>query len=116
MRMENDVLVVTTNDIPGYEVVEVYGEVFGVMTRSRNLASNIGAGFKSIVGGEIGAYTKLVSDSRIEAMGRMKQAAAEKGANAILMFRFDTSEIGQTMNEVVAYGTAVKVRKLGPSA
>lgn len=114
--MENDVLVVTTNDIPGYEVVEVYGEVFGVMTRSRNLASNIGAGFKSIVGGEIGAYTKLVSDSRIEAMGRMKQAAAEKGANAILMFRFDTSEIGQTMNEVVAYGTAVKVRKLGPSA
>lgn len=114
--MDNDILVVTTNDLPGYEVVEVLGEVFGVMTRSRNLASNIGAGFKSIVGGEIGAYTKLVSDSRLEAMGRMKQAAAEKGANAILMFRFDTSEIGQTMNEVAAYGTAVKVRKLGSSA
>ncbi len=103
-------LVVTTNDIPGYEVVKVYGEVFGVLVRSRNLLSNIGAGFKSIIGGEIGAYTKLVSDSRIEAVERMKKAAAEKGANAILMMRFDTSDIGKVMNEVAAYGTAVTIR------
>lgn len=109
--MENDILVVTTNDVPGYTVVEVYGEVFGVMTRSRNMVSNIGAGLKSIIGGEIGAYTKLVSDSRTEAVERMKQAAFKKGANAILMFRFDTSEIGGTMNEVAAYGTAVKITK-----
>jgi uncharacterized protein YbjQ (UPF0145 family) len=108
--MNNSILVVTTNDAPGYEVVEVYGEVFGVMTRSRNMVSNIGAGFKSIIGGEIGAYTKLVSDSRTEAVERMKQAAVDKGANAVLMFRFDTSEIGGTMNEVAAYGTAVKIR------
>lgn len=110
--MNQDILVVTTNDIPGYEVVEVYGEVFGVLTRSRNMISGIGASLKSIVGGEIGAYTKLLSDSRIEATERMKQAAAEKGANAVLMMRFDTGDIGGTMNEVAAYGTAVKVRKI----
>jgi uncharacterized protein YbjQ (UPF0145 family) len=110
-HMQNDILVVTTNEVPGYEVIEMFGEVFGVMTRSRNLASNIGAGFKSIIGGEIGAYTRLVSDSRMEAVERMKQAAAEKGANAVLMFRFDTSEIGGTMNEVAAYGTAVRIKQ-----
>lgn len=107
--MNNDILVVTTNDVPGYKVVAVYGEVFGVLTRSRNLVSGIGASLKSIVGGEIGAYTKLLSDSRLEAMARMKQAAADKGANAVLAMRFDTGDIGTTMNEVAAYGTAVKI-------
>ena len=107
--MNDQILAVTTNDLPGYDVVEVYGEVFGVLTRSRNVVSGIGASLKSIVGGEIGAYTKLLSDSRIEATERMKQAAAEKGANAILAMRFDTGDIGGTMNEVAAYGTAVKV-------
>ncbi len=110
--MDNSIIAVTTNDIPGYEVVEVYGEVFGVMTRSRNAFSTLGAGLKSIVGGEIGAYTKLLSDSRIEATERMKQAAADKGANAILAMRFDTGEIGQNMNEVAAYGTAVKLQRI----
>src|ERR1700742_4346422 len=104
--MSNEILVVTTNDIAGYEIIAVYGEVFGVMTRSRNMVSNIGAGFKSIVGGEIGAYTKLVSDSRIQAVERIKKAAAEKGANAVLMMRFDTGDIGKAINEVAAYGTA----------
>ena len=107
--MENNILVVTTNDVPGYQIVEVYGEVFGVMTRSRNFISNIGAGLKSIVGGEIGAYTKLISDSRTEAVERMKKAAAQTGANAVIMFRFDTSEIAGQMNEVAAYGTAAKI-------
>jgi len=111
--MQNDdVLVVTMNDIPGYEVVQVYGEVFGVLTRSRNMVSSIGAGLKSIIGGEIGAYTKLLSDSRIEATARLKQAAAERGANAVIAMRFDTGDIGQTMNEVAAYGTAVKIQPL----
>jgi uncharacterized protein YbjQ (UPF0145 family) len=108
--MNDDMLVVTTNDIAGYEVVETYGEVFGVLVRSRNFVSNIGASLKSIIGGEIGGYSKLLSDSRIEAVERMKQAAAERGANAILAMRFDTGDIGQTMNEVAAYGTAVKIR------
>lgn len=110
--MNGSILVVTTNDVPGYEVVEVYGEVFGLLVRSRNLLSNIGAGFKSLVGGEIGAYTKLISDSRIEAIERMKKAAAEKGANAVLMMRFDSSDLGRSMNEVAAYGTAVKIRPI----
>jgi uncharacterized protein YbjQ (UPF0145 family) len=109
--MDDQILAVTTNDVPGYEVIEVYGEVFGVMTRSRNALSSFGAGLKSIVGGEIGAYTKLLSDSRIEATERMKQAASERGANAVLAMRFDTGEIGQNMNEVAAYGTAVKLKK-----
>ena len=112
--MNDSILVVTTNDIPGYEVVKVYGEVFGILVRSRNLLSNIGAGLKSLVGGEIGAYTKLLSDSRIEATERMKKAAAEKGANAVLMMRFDTGDLGASMNEVAAYGTAVTIRPLEP--
>jgi uncharacterized protein YbjQ (UPF0145 family) len=111
MNMNKEILVVTMNDIPGYEVTEVYGEVFGVLARSRNLVSTIGAGLKSIIGGEIGGYTKLLSDSRIQATERMKEAAAKKGANAVIAMRFDTGEIGNNMNEVAAYGTAVKVRK-----
>ena len=111
--MNEQILVVTTNDVPGYDVVQVYGEVFGVLTRSRNVVSNIGAGLKSIIGGEIGAYTKLLSDSRIEAVERMKQKAAEKGANAVLAMRFDTGDIGKSMNEVAAYGTAVKIQPRG---
>lgn len=110
--MNDQMLVVTTNDVPGYEVVKVYGEVFGVLVRSRNLISNIGAGFKSIIGGEIGAYTKLISDSRTEAVERMKKMAADKGANAVLMMRFDTGDIGRSMNEVAAYGTAVTIRPI----
>lgn len=108
--MDDNIIIVTTNDIPGYEVIETYGEVFGVLVRSRNLLSNIGAGFKSIVGGEIGGYTKLLSDSRIEAVERLRAAAAERGANAVLAMRFDTCEMGTTMNEVAAYGTAVKIQ------
>lgn len=108
--MNDTILVVTTNDVPGYEVMEVLGEVFGVLTRSRNVVSGFGASLKSIIGGEIGAYTKLLSDSRIEAVERMKQAAAAKGANAVLMMRFDTGNIGGTMNEVAAYGTAVRIQ------
>ena len=108
--MNGSVIVVTTNDISGYEVVETYGEVFGVLVRSRNALSNFGAGLKSIIGGEIGAYSKLLSDSRFEAVERLKEAASKKGANAVLAMRFDTGDIGGTMNEVAAYGTAVKIQ------
>lgn len=104
-------MVVTTNDLPGYEVVEVYGEVFGLIVRSRNVFSNFGASLRTIVGGEVGGYTKMLTKSRNQAMERLRQAAAEKGANAVLMMRFDSGDIGQVMNEVAAYGTAVKVVK-----
>ncbi len=110
--MNESIIVVTTNDISGYEVTKVYGEVFGVLVRSRNLISNIGAGLQSLIGGEIDAYTRLISDSRIEAVERMKKAAADKGANAILAMRFDTGNIGGSMNEVAAYGTAVTIRPI----
>jgi|SRR6185437_9814060 uncharacterized protein YbjQ (UPF0145 family) len=107
----DEMMVVTTNDLPGYEVVEVYGEVFGLIVRSRNVFSNFGASLRTIVGGEVGGYTKMLTKSRNQAMERLRQAAAEKGANAVLMMRFDSGDIGQVMNEVAAYGTAVKVVK-----
>lgn|SRR5690242_7315447 len=106
-----EIMVVTTNDLPGYEVTEVYGEVFGLIVRSRNMFSNIGASFRTIFGGEVKGYTKLLSDSREHALARLRDAAAAKGANAVLMMRFDSGDIGQVMNEVAAYGTAVKVVK-----
>jgi uncharacterized protein YbjQ (UPF0145 family) len=105
------VLVSTMNDMPGYEVVEVYGEVFGLIVRSRNLFSNIGAGFRTIFGGEVKGYTSLLSDSREHALARLRDAAASKGANAVLAMRFDSGDIGNVMNEVAAYGTAVKIQK-----
>jgi len=111
MTIIDEILVVTTNDIPGYEVVEVYGEVFGLIVRSRNIFSNIGSSFRTIFGGESGGLTKLLVDSRNHAMERMRQEAADKGANAILAMRFDTGDIYNIMNEVAAYGTAVKIKK-----
>lgn len=110
--MENDMVVVTTNDIAGYKIEEVYGEVFGLIVRSRNVFSNVGASFRTIFGGEVKGYTTLLSDSREHALARLRQAAAEKGANAVLAMRFDSGDIGSVMNEVAAYGTAVRVSKL----
>jgi uncharacterized protein YbjQ (UPF0145 family) len=111
--MNNDeILVVTTNDIPGYEVIDTYGEVFGLIVRSRNLFSNIGANFRTIFGGEVKGYTTLLSDSREQALNRLRDSAREKGANAVLAMRFDSGDIGGIMNEVAAYGTAVKIKYL----
>lgn len=104
-------LIATTNDLPGYEVEEVFGEVFGLTVRSRNLGSQIGAGLKSIIGGELGGMTKMLAQGREEAIQRLVAEAETKGANAILAMRFDTSELGSTWTEICAYGTAVRVRK-----
>ena len=100
-------LVVTTENITGYRILEVKGQVFGVVVRSRGLAGNFMAGLRSIVGGEISEYTQLLEEARRHAVDRMVQNATLMGANGILMMRFDSSEIGQTMSEIVAYGTAV---------
>lgn len=102
-----EILVTTTEHIPGKNY-EVLGEVFGVTTQSRNAFSNIGAGLKNIVGGEIKGYTKMLHASRDEAIKRLRQAAEEKGADAIVMMRFDSGSISGDMQSVVAYGTAVK--------
>lgn len=101
-------LIVTTNDLPGHEVVEVLGEVFGLTVRSRNIGSQLGAGFKSIVGGELKGMTKNLVASREDVIARMTEEAEAKGANAVLAFRFDTSEMGGNWTEICAYGTAVK--------
>lgn len=105
-------LVVTTEKIEGYKVVEVKGPVFGLIVRSRGLGGDIMAGFKSLVGGEIKQYTAMLEDSRKEAMNRMIKNAHQMGANAIVMMRYDSGEIGQNMSEIVAYGTAVIVEEL----
>ena len=103
----DQILVVTTENVPGFKVSKVYGEVFGVTTRSRNMFSNMGAGLKSMVGGEIGAYTKLIEETRGQAMQRLREAAAATGANSVVMMRFDTESTAGSMGGTVAYGTAV---------
>ena len=100
-------LVVTTNDIPGWEIQRVCGEVFGLTVRSRNVFSNIGASFKSLGGGELQGMTKNLIDSRNEVMGRMLDSARARGGNAVIGMRFDTSEMGDVWTEICAYGTAV---------
>jgi uncharacterized protein YbjQ (UPF0145 family) len=105
-------MVVTTNDLPGYRIDEVLGEVWGLTVRSRNAFSQMGAGLKSIFGGELKGMTKALYDSRNEVMNRMVEEAQRRGANAILAMRFDTSEMGETWTEICAYGTAVRVTKI----
>ncbi|MBN8810561.1 YbjQ family protein [Sphingomonas sp. NPDC092331] len=100
-------IVTTTENIPGHSVVRTLGQVFGVVVRSRGIGGNISASLRSIVGGEIPEYTRLVEDARRHAIDRMVANAHAMGANAIVMMRFDSGEIAQAMNEVVAYGTAV---------
>ena len=102
-------LVATTEDIPGYVRAKTLGQCFGVVVRSRGLGGNIVAGLRSIVGGEIHEYTQLLEETRREAVDRMIRNATTMGANAVVMMRFDSSEIGQNMSEIVAYGTAVVI-------
>ena len=102
-------IVATTENIAGHRVRETFGQCFGVVVRSRGLGGNIAAGLRSIVGGEIKEYTRLVEDTRRQALDRMIANAVAMGDNAVVMMRFDSGDIGQTMNEVVAYGTAAVI-------
>jgi uncharacterized protein YbjQ (UPF0145 family) len=104
-------LITTANDLPGYQVTETLGEVFGLTVRSRNIGSQLGAGLKSIMGGELKGMTKALHDSREQVIERMVEEAEAKGADAIVAMRFDTSEMGSNWTEICAYGTAVKARK-----
>ena len=103
-------IVVTTEDVTGHKTVEMKGQVFGVVVRSRGLGGNITAGLRSLVGGEITEYTQLLEETRRHAIDRMVENATAMGANAVVRMMFDSSEIGQTMTEVVAYGTAVVIQ------
>ncbi len=102
-------LISTMNDVPGYRVTKVLGECFGLTVRSRNAFSQLGAGFKSLAGGELKGMTKNLETSREEVVQRMAEEAEARGANAVLAMRFDTSEMGGNWTELCAYGTAVVV-------
>ncbi|MGA5098548.1 YbjQ family protein [Streptomyces lavendulocolor] len=108
-----DILIVTTNDVPGHQVQRVIGEVFGLTVRSRHLGSQIGAGLKSMIGGELKGLTKTLVETRNQAMERLTEQARARGANAVLAFRFDVSEAADVGTEVCAYGTAVIVTPTG---
>ncbi|HTV11051.1 MAG TPA: YbjQ family protein [Acidimicrobiales bacterium] len=109
-------LISTMNDVPGYRVSQVLGEVFGLTVRSRNIGSQFGAGLKSLVGGELKGMTKNLMASRQDVIDRMVEEAQAKGANAVLAMRFDTSEMGGNWTEICAYGTAVRVEGLADVA
>jgi uncharacterized protein YbjQ (UPF0145 family) len=100
-------IIVTSENVAGYRVRETKGQVFGVVVRSRGIGGNIMAGLRSLGGGEIPEYTQLLEEARRHAIDRMVENATAMGANAVIMMRFDSAEIGQTMSEIVAYGTAV---------
>ena len=107
--MAEEILVTTTENIPGKKY-EIIGEVFGLTTQSKNVFKNIGASFKNVVGGEIKAYTEMMTESRDISIDRLRENAKEMGADAIVMMRFDSGSIGTDMQSVAAYGTAVKFK------
>jgi uncharacterized protein YbjQ (UPF0145 family) len=108
-------LITTSFDFPGYDIVAMQGEVFGLTVRSRNIGAGCMAGLRSIGGGEIPEFTRLLSQSRNEAMARMVQEAQTRGANAIIGMRFDSGAIGQ-WSEICAYGTAVSITPVSETA
>ena len=102
-------IVTTTPFVAGHRVVESKGQAFGLVVRSRGLAGNISASLRSLVGGEIREYTELLEDTRRQALDRLVSNAALMGANAVISMRFDSSELNNSMSEIVAYGTAVVI-------
>jgi uncharacterized protein YbjQ (UPF0145 family) len=103
------ILVSTMNDVPGWRVERVLGECTGLTVRARNVGVQIGAGFKALVGGELKGLSKQLQQSRDEALQRLVEVAQARGANAVLAMRFDSNDVGQGYQELVAYGTAVVV-------
>jgi len=104
-----NLLISTMNDVPGWRVERVLGEVTGLTVRSRNVGAQIGASFKSMVGGELRGLTQQLQESRDQALARLVEGAQARGANAVLAMRFDSNEVGNGYQEVVAYGTAVVI-------
>jgi uncharacterized protein YbjQ (UPF0145 family) len=109
----NRMLISTMNDVPGYKITSVLGEVFGLTVRSRNLGAQFGSAFKSIAGGELRGMTKNLQASREEVIERLTAEAEARGANCVLAMRFDTSAMGGNWTEICAYGTAVVLEPLG---
>jgi uncharacterized protein YbjQ (UPF0145 family) len=105
-------IIVTTNDLPGYKVTSVIGEVNGLTVRTRNVGAQIGASLKAFGGGELRGLTKQLQETRLEALDRLSKAAQAAGANAVLAMRYDSNELAGTFQEILAYGTAVIVEQL----
>lgn len=101
----------TANDIPGFKVLDTKGFVYGLTVRSRGAGGQIGAGVKSLFGGEIRQYVTMMEESRDDALERVIAHAKELGANGIIAIRFDSNEISNVMQEILVYGTAVVVEK-----
>jgi uncharacterized protein YbjQ (UPF0145 family) len=106
-----EVVVTTTDFVPGYEVERVIGVVFGNTVRAKHIGKDISALFKNIVGGEIQEYTEMLADARKEALNRLIKAAKDLGADAVINVRFTTSQTMAGAAELLAYGTAVKLKK-----
>ncbi|WP_431062548.1 heavy metal-binding domain-containing protein [Methanobacterium sp.] len=109
--LQQSFIVVSSNNAPGYEIVETKGFCYGLTVRSRGVGGQIGAGLRSIVGGEIKEYVKMMEESRDDAVYRMIDHAQQMGANAVISVRYDSNEISNVMQEILAYGTAVIVRE-----
>jgi uncharacterized protein YbjQ (UPF0145 family) len=108
--MQTHFPIMTTMDPPpGYEVGELLGACWGITVRSRSVVGTMCAGCQTFFGGEITALTELANDARNQAMKRLEEHAKAMGADAVLMMRFDSGELMQNTNEIVAYGTAVKL-------
>ncbi len=105
-------IVTTTDFIPGYEVVEVLGVVFGNTVRAKHIGKDIVAALKNVIGGEIEEYTEMLRDARIEALNRMINEAKRLGADAVVNVRFATAQTIGGAAELLAYGTAVKLRRI----
>jgi uncharacterized protein YbjQ (UPF0145 family) len=103
----------TAQELPGLQIAENLGVIYGLVVRSIGMVGGIAAGFKAMKRGEVGQYTKLLEDSRRHAIDRLVENARLVGADALVAVRFDSSEIGQQLTEIVAYGTAVKVSRNG---
>ncbi len=99
----------TTNYVPGYKIDRVIGLVYGITVRSRGLGRNLTAGLRSLAGGEITEYTDLAHQARQQSLDRLSEQAQALGANAVISVMFDSTSIGQTMDEIIAFGTAVVV-------
>jgi uncharacterized protein YbjQ (UPF0145 family) len=112
MNSEDIMIISTMNDLPGYRVTKVIGEVSGLTVRTRHIGAQIGAAFKAIGGGELKGLTLQLSESREEALERLKAEAIKVGANAVLAMRFDSNELQSQFQEILAYGTAVVVEPI----
>jgi uncharacterized protein YbjQ (UPF0145 family) len=100
-------IIVTTNDLPGFKVTKVIGEVNGLTVRTRNIGAQFGASLKAIGGGELRGLTRQLQETRGEALERLAEAATAVGANAVLAMRYDSNELQGSFQEILAYGTAV---------